>query len=155
MNLILQRICSIQVRVLSICLLAFCVLGNVNAYAQSKPNILILYADDIDYGDLSCYNPKSKIPTPHLDKLAQTGMRFTDGHSSSGICAPSRYALLTGRHHWRKMHGIVKAFEPSVFSPERLTLPQMLRENGYATAMIGKWHLGWDFSLDLLSPPWI
>ena len=74
---------------------------------EKKPNILILYADDLGYGDLKILNPKSKIPTPYLEKLAKEGMIFTDGHSSSGICTPSRYALLTGRHHWRKFHGIV------------------------------------------------
>ena len=111
--------------------------------AARKPNILVLYADDLGYGDLRCYNPASKIPTPHLDRLAGAGMRFTDGHSSSGICTPSRYALLTGRHHWRDFHDIVNAFEPSVFKPGRLTLPEMLRSRGYATAAIGKWHLGW------------
>lgn len=109
------------------------------------PNILIIYADDLGYGDLGRYNPKSKIPTPHLDALARSGLRFTDGHSSSGICTPSRYALLTGRHHWRKFHGIVNAFGSSAFSSDRLTLPEMLKEKGYATAAIGKWHLGWDW----------
>jgi arylsulfatase A len=111
----------------------------------AKPNILIIYADDLGYGDLSIQNPKSKIPTPQLDKLAQTSMRFTDGHSSSGICTPSRYALLTGRHHWRKFHGIVQAFGGSAFDAERLTLPEMLKTKGYKTAAIGKWHLGWDW----------
>jgi arylsulfatase A len=110
-----------------------------------QPNVLILYADDLGFGDLGCYNSESKIPTPHLDQLAKEGMRFTDGHSSSGICTPSRYALLTGRHHWRDFHGIVNAFGGSVFKPERLTLPEMLKEKGYATAVIGKWHLGWDW----------
>lgn len=117
----------------------------------SKPNVLILYADDLGYGDLGCYNPDSKIPTPHLDKLAAEGIRFTDGHSSSGICTPSRYALLTGRHHWRDFHGIVGVFEGSVFKPEQLTLPEMLKEKGYTTAVIGKWHLGWDWS-SILKP---
>ncbi|MGI9239726.1 MAG: sulfatase family protein, partial [Verrucomicrobiales bacterium] len=84
-------------------------------------------------------------PTPNLDALARSGMRFTDGHSSSGICTPSRYALLTGRHHWRDFHGIVNALGGSVFKPERLTLPEMLKQNGYDTAAIGKWHLGWDW----------
>ena len=110
-----------------------------------KPNIVILYADDLGYGDLGCFNVKSKIPTPNLDQLAREGMRFTDAHSSSGICTPSRYALLTGRHHWRDFHGIVNAFGNSVFKPGRLTLPEMLRAKGYATAAIGKWHLGWDW----------
>ncbi len=113
--------------------------------AEAKPNILILYADDLGYGDLGCYNEKSKIPTPHLDRLASLGMRFTDAHSSSGVCTPSRYALLTGRHHWRDFHGIVNSFGKSVFKPERLTLPEMLRAKGYSTAAIGKWHLGWDW----------
>ena len=106
--------------------------------ASERPNILILYADDLGFGDLGCYNPASKIPTPHLDRLASQGMRFTDGHSSSGICTPSRYAMLTGRHHWRDFHGIVNALGASVFKPERLTLPEMLRAKGYATAAIGK-----------------
>jgi len=110
-----------------------------------SPNILILYADDLGHGDLSCYAEDSKISTPNLDALAAQGMRFTDGHSSSGICTPSRYALLTGRHHWRKFHGIVNAFGDSPFSPERTTLPEMLKTKGYRTAAIGKWHLGWDW----------
>ena len=110
----------------------------------NKPNILILYADDLGYGDLKILNPKSKIPTPNLEKLAKEGMIFTDGHSSSGICTPSRYALLTGRHHWRKFHGIVNAFGDSAFDADRLTMPEMLKECGYTTAAIGKWHLGAD-----------
>ncbi|MFT4842563.1 MAG: arylsulfatase A [Planctomycetota bacterium] len=110
------------------------------------PNIVILYADDLGYGDVGCYNEHSKISTPHLDRLARQGMRFTDAHSSSGICTPSRYALLTGRHHWRKFHGIVQAFGPSKFADDRLTMPEMLQRRGYRTACIGKWHLGWDWS---------
>ena len=109
------------------------------------PNVLILYADDLGYGDLSCYHAGSRIPTPHLDGLAATGLRFTDAHSSSGVCTPSRYALLSGRHHWRDFHGIVNAFGAPVFRPGQLTLPEMLRRRGYATAAIGKWHLGWDW----------
>ncbi|EKJ98932.1 arylsulfatase A [Rhodopirellula baltica SH28] len=118
-----------------------------SALAETKthPNVLILYADDLGYGDLNLQNAESKIPTPNLDRLARSGMRFTDGHSSSGICTPSRYALLTGRHHWRDFHGIVNAFGESVFEPEQLTLPEMFQEHGYQTAAIGKWHLGWDW----------
>tara|TARA_R110002049_G_scaffold2750_4_gene21913 strand:+ start:58257 stop:59810 length:1554 start_codon:yes stop_codon:yes gene_type:complete len=116
-----------------------------NTTATTSPNILILYADDLGFGDLGCYNGDSKIPTPNLDRLASEGVRFTDGHSSSGICTPSRYAMLTGRHHWRDFHGIVNALGASVFQPERLTLPEMLKSNGYHTSAIGKWHLGWDW----------
>ncbi len=109
-------------------------------------NIVILYADDLGYGDLTCFNKDSKIPTPHLDQLAKEGLRFTDAHSSSGICTPSRYAMLTGRNHWRDFHGIDNGFDPSVFKPNQLTLQAMLQQKGYATACIGKWHLGWDWS---------
>ena len=112
---------------------------------ETKPNIIILYADDMGYGDLGVENPKSKIPTPNLDKLSKEGIRFTDGHSSSGICTPSRYALLTGRYHWRDFHGIVTGMGESVFKENQYTMPQMLKENGYKTACIGKWHLGWDW----------
>ncbi len=90
-------------------------------------------------------NPESKIPTPNLNRLAGQGLRFTDGHSSSGICTPSRYALLTGRYHWRDFHGIVGPLGGSVFAKERLTLPEMMQQNGYTTACIGKWHLGWNW----------
>ncbi|MEZ6131551.1 MAG: arylsulfatase [Planctomycetaceae bacterium] len=117
----------------------------VNCFAAEHPNVLIIYADDLGFGDLRVNNPQSKIPTPNLNRLAQQGMRFTDGHSSSGICTPSRYALLTGRHHWRDFHGIVNAMGASVFKPERLTLPEMMKASGYDTSAIGKWHLGWDW----------
>lgn len=110
------------------------------------PNVVIIYADDLGYGDLSIQNPDSKISTPNLDQLARDGTRFTDAHSSSGICTPSRYALLTGRYHWRKFHGIVTPWGDSVLSPERLTLPEMMQRKGYRTACIGKWHLGFDWS---------
>ena len=128
-------------------LFGFCIAAVSSSNAgEARPNIVILYADDLGYGDLGCYNAASQISTPNLDRLASEGMRFTDGHSSSGICTPSRYALLTGRYHWRKFHGIVNAFGSSVFAPERLTLSEMLRSVGYSTACIGKWHLGWDWA---------
>ncbi|MFP6881802.1 MAG: arylsulfatase [Roseibacillus sp.] len=132
-----------MIRLLTLLFSASCLWHSTSA--ASPPNILILYGDDLGFGDLGCYNPDSKIPTPNLDQLAKEGMRFTDGHSSSGICTPSRYALLTGRHHWRKFHGIVGPMGGSVFVPDDLTLPEMLKEKGYTTAAIGKWHLGWDW----------
>lgn len=113
---------------------------------KDTPNIVIIYADDMGYGDLNCQNPNSKIPTPNLDKLATEGMRFTDAHSSSGICSPSRYALLTGKYHWRKGHGIVGSFGKPYFNNDDVTLPQILKTKGYSTACIGKWHLGWNWN---------
>ena len=112
---------------------------------NKQPNIVIIYADDMGYGDLNCQNPNSKIPTPNLDQLASEGMRFTDAHSSSGICSPSRFALLTGTYHWRRQHDIVGAFGKPFFQDSDITLPQILKTNGYTTACIGKWHLGWDW----------
>ena len=112
---------------------------------QSRPNIVILYADDMGYGDLNIQNPDSKIPTPYLDQLARDGMQFTDAHSSSGISSPSRFALLTGTYHWRRQHAIVTSFGNPFFNDSDITFPQVLRDNGYTTACIGKWHLGWDW----------
>ncbi len=116
------------------------------AEAAGRPNIVILYADDMGYGDLGVQNPESRIPTPHLDRLASQGTRFTDAHSSSGVCTPSRYALLHGRYHWRKFHGIVNAFDQPILDADRTTLPELLKTKGYKTACIGKWHLGWDWN---------
>jgi arylsulfatase A len=137
-------------------ILAFISLIGVLSIACSQPqaappNIVILYADDMGYGDLGANNSASKIPTPHLDQLAAEGMRFTDAHSSSGICTPSRYALLTGRFHWRKFHGIVNSFDKPVFDDDELTLPELLKTKGYRTACIGKWHLGWNWE-DIQQP---
>jgi len=126
------------------CCLITCKIGD-DMDQSSRPNIIILYADDMGYGDLISQNPDSKIPTPNIDRLIEEGMRFTDGHSSSGICTPSRYALLTGRYHWRDFHNIVGPMGPSVFKQDQFTLPRMLRQNGYATGCVGKWHLGWDW----------
>ena len=125
--------------------------ASVQVRAARLPNVVLLYADDMGYGDLGANNPASKIPTPNLDRLAAQGMRFTDAHSSSGICTPSRYALLTGRFHWRKFHGIVNSFDPPVLDAAELTLPEMLRQHGYRTACVGKWHLGWNWS-DIRKP---
>ncbi len=114
--------------------------------ASSRPNIVILYADDMGYGDLAIQNPQTKIQTPNLDQLAREGTRFTDAHSSSGVCTPSRYALLEGRYHWRKFHGIVNSFDQPILDDEKTTLPELLKSKGYKTACIGKWHLGWDWN---------
>jgi arylsulfatase A-like enzyme len=118
--------------------------------AGAKPNLLVIYADDLGYGDVQCYNPgRGKILTPHLDRLAAEGMRFTDGHSSSGVCSPSRYTLLTGRYHWRTklQSGIVGLWEEPLIAPDRMTIGTLAKQHGYRTACIGKWHLGWDWPI--------
>ena len=118
--------------------------------AAERPNILVIYADDLGYGDVQCNNPdRGKIPTPHIDRLAAEGMRFTDAHSSSGVCSPSRYTLLTGRYHWRTRleKGIVGLWEPPLIERERLTIGGLAKAHGYRTATIGKWHLGWDWPI--------
>ena len=112
-----------------------------------RPNIVFILADDLGYGDVGCYNPQSKVPTPNLDRLAGQGVRFTDAHSSSTVCTPTRYSLLTGRMCLRtgKRGVFTGAGGPCLIEKDRLTLPQMLREKGYVTACFGKWHVGLTF----------
>jgi arylsulfatase A len=131
-------------------LLAAIVACSCAASAAVPPNIVVIYADDLGYGDLRCYNPdRGRIPTPHLDRLAAEGMRFTDAHSSSAVCSPSRYTLLTGRYHWRTrlQAGIVGVWGDPLIAEDRVTIGALARRHGYRTACIGKWHLGWDWSL--------
>ena len=130
--------------------LALCTLAVVWAacggseQAAPPPNIVVILADDMGYGDPGAWNPDSKIPTPHIDRLAAEGMRFTDAHSPSAVCTPTRYGLLTGRYAWRTRltQGVLVGYSPNLIDTTRLTLPAMLRQAGYATAGIGKWHLG-------------
>ncbi len=114
---------------------------------RQPPNILFILADDLGYGDVACYNPESNIPTPNLDQLAMEGMRFSDAHSPSTVCTPTRYSILTGRMAFRTgMRGVfVGTKGPCLIKKNRLTLPQMLRDKGYGTACIGKWHIGMTF----------
>lgn len=115
--------------------------------SADRPNILLILADDLGYGDVGCYNPESKAPTPHLDRLARDGMRFTDAHSPSTVCTPTRYSILTGRMAFRTGYrGVfVGVGGPCLIEEGRLTLSQMLRDRGYATALTGKWHVGLSF----------
>lgn len=118
--------------------------------AATKPNVVVILADDLGYGDVHCYNPeRGKIPTPNIDSLAEQGIRFTDGHCSSGCCSPSRYTLLTGRYHWRSrlQSGIVGVWEKPLIAPDRLTIGGLAQQQGYRTACVGKWHLGWDWPI--------
>ncbi len=111
---------------------------------SKRPNILLILADDLGYGDLGSYNDQAKAPTPNLDSLAKQGMRFTDAHSPSTVCTPTRYSIMTGRQCFRTGYGGVftGVGGPSLIEPARLTIAEMLKDAGYATAMNGKWHVG-------------
>ena len=110
----------------------------------ASPNIVIILADDMGWGDPQCYNAGSKIATPGIDRLAREGIRFTDAHSPSAVCTPTRYGLLTGRYCWRTRlkSSVLDGFSPPLIGPDRLTIASFLKQQGYATACIGKWHLG-------------
>lgn len=114
---------------------------------MSTPNIVYILADDMGYGDMRCNEPKCAIPTPNLDRLAERGMRFTDAHAAAALCTPSRYGILTGRYSWRSRlkRGIVWDWDGALLEPDRLTVAGLLNQNGYRTACLGKWHLGWDW----------
>ena len=119
-----------------------------NSTQSAKPNIVLILADDLGYGVVGCYNPESRIPTPNLDQLARDGMRFTDAHSPCTVCTPTRYSLMTGQMAFRAPNGgrvFTGAGGPSLIAPDRMTLPKMLREQGYSTACVGKWHIGLTF----------
>lgn len=109
---------------------------------MAKPNIILIYADDLGYGDVS-FNGGTELQTPNLDKLAHNGIRFTNGYATSATCTPSRYALMTGQYPWRRKEAkILPGTAPLIIDSTQLTLPKMLQQNGYQTAVIGKWHLG-------------
>lgn len=110
--------------------------------AQQHPNIILIYADDLGYGDLSCYGA-TKIQTPHIDKLANQGIRFTNAHSTSATCTPSRYAMMTGQYPWRNQGtGILPGDAALIVPTDKITLPKIFKQAGYQTAIVGKWHLG-------------
>jgi arylsulfatase A-like enzyme len=117
--------------------------------SKTLPNIIIILADDLDYGDVSCYNENSKIITPHLDKLASAGIRFSDAHTSSAVCTPTRYGIMTGRYNWRSRlkSGVLSGYSDALIDDDRLTAGKLLQNRNYHTAFIGKWHLGWDWQL--------
>lgn len=118
-----------------------------SALRAEKPNIVLILADDLGWGDLGCYG--GKIPTPHCDRLAREGLRFTDFHTASSVCSPTRYSILTGRYNWRSrlQKGVLWGFSRPLIPPSRQTLASLLHDAGYATACIGKWHLGLGWTL--------
>ncbi len=138
-------------------------LVNATVSAAQRPNVVIILADDLGYGDPHIYNQESKIPTPHIDQLAQRGIRFTDAHTPSAVCTPTRYGLLTGRYCWRTRlkSGVLDGFSPPLIESDRPTIASLLKACGYRTACFGKWHLGMQWTrrngeletLDRAAPP--
>ncbi|MCH7686871.1 MAG: sulfatase-like hydrolase/transferase [Planctomycetes bacterium] len=120
------------------------VITELKAESGIRPNIVFIMADDMGYGDLGCYNKKSKVPTPNMDRLAGQGMRFLDAHSPSAVCTPTRYGVLTGRYAWRTRlkSGVLWGFSTSLIEKDRTTVASLLKANGYHTGAFGKWHLG-------------
>ena len=117
--------------------------------SSTKPNILYILADDLGYGDVSINNPEGKISTPNIDKLALQGMRFTDAHSPSAVCTPTRYGLLTGRYPFRsrKPVGVLRGYSRTLIEQDLPTVASLLKSEGYQTGVVGKWHLGVDWVL--------
>jgi arylsulfatase A-like enzyme len=117
--------------------------------ADARPNIVFILCDDLGYGDLRCLNPQGKIPTPNFDRVANEGMIFTDAHSGSAVCSPTRYGLITGRYAWRSklQSGVLGGLSPRLIESGRLTVASLLKTQGYHTACFGKWHLGMDWVL--------
>lgn len=137
---------------LAVLLLSACQISSTGTSDQavSKPNIIYILADDMGYGDVEAYNPECKIPTPALNKMADEGMIFTDAHTSSSVCTPTRYGILTGRYNWRSRlkNGVLWGKDTALISNNRMTVASLLQDNGYHTAFIGKWHLGWNWAMD-------
>jgi arylsulfatase A len=129
---------------------AFSLFGlNCTKSVKSHPNIVYIMADDLGYGDVGCLNPDCKIPTPNIDRLAAEGIRFTDAHSGSAVCTPTRYGVLTGRYAWRThlQNGVTWGYSKALIKKDRTTVASFLKRNNYSTGCVGKWHLGWNWAL--------
>ena len=129
-------------------LLSLCSLFSCQKKEEALPNIIYILADDLGIGDVSAFNSSSLIKTEHIDKLAAEGVRFTDAHSGSAVCTPTRYGILTGRYSWRGTlkKGVTWSYDKPIIEPERLTVASLLQNSGYETACIGKWHLGMNWA---------
>lgn len=142
-----------KLRIAHTVLFLFTIINLTSCIASSdqpieKPNIVFILADDLGYGDISCYNENSKIKTPSIDELASSGIMFTDAHTNSSVCTPTRYGILTGRYSWRSRlkKSVLYGYDKALIPKERLTLASLMKTSGYETAAIGKWHLGWDWA---------
>ena len=131
----------------SLLALAFCLTALQPTVEAAPPNIVVILADDMGYGDVHALNTQSKIPTPNLDQLAADGMTFTDAHTPSAVCTPTRYGLLTGRYCWRSRlkRGVQNGYGLPLIETERATVASFLKSQGYHTGIVGKWHLGLGF----------
>jgi len=121
----------------------------IKGSSRRKPNIVFILADDLGYGDVSSLNENGKIKTENIDSIAEGGMVFTDAHSGSAVCTPTRYGVLTGRYAWRThlKRGVLRGWSKPLIKPDRMTVASMLKANGYNTGCVGKWHLGWEWAL--------
>lgn len=157
-----MRVCSAPSRVRSAMLAAALLAAGSIACTADRPeappppNIIFLMADDMGYGDPGSFNGESRIETPMMDALAAGGMRFTDAHSGSAVCTPTRYGVVTGRYAWRSplKRGVLSGYSRALIEPDRMTVASMLQEQGYHTAVIGKWHLGLDWATLSDPPSW-
>ncbi len=115
--------------------------------SSQRPNIVYILADDLGYGDLSCFNEAGKLHTEHLDRMASQGVRFVNAHANAAVCTPTRYGVMTGRYCWRSWlkSGVVGGYTRALLNPDRVTVASFLRDHGYHTACFGKWHLGLDW----------
>lgn len=131
-----------------VCILCLTSLSLYAAEAKKSPNVIFVMADDLGIGDLQPTNPDCKIKTPHLQKMAQEGITFLDAHSPSSVCTPTRYGVLTGRYNWRSRlaRGVLSGTSEHLIPADRATVAHLMRDAGYHTQMIGKWHLGWDWT---------
>jgi arylsulfatase A-like enzyme len=139
------------IKIKSISVATLLILGSVSSAVwaigstdKTQPNIVIIFADDMGYGDIEAYNSDSKIATPNLNQMAANGMAFSDAHTSSAVCTPSRYSILTGRYAWRThlKHGVLRGHSAALIEPDRITIASMLQSQGYKTIAVGKWHIG-------------
>lgn len=132
---------------LILCVLVLAAKSNYSDESLPLPNVVVILADDLGYGDLQCYNAKSQVKTPNLDQLSREGIRFTDAHSGSAVCSPTRYGLLTGRYAFRSplKRGVLGGYSPSLIEPDRFTIGDLMQQAGYQTGVVGKWHLGLDW----------